>query len=86
MPEVNRRVSHQNPVSGSLNWLHTPTMSSIRLCWVTDMAAPRADLWIAARRNREREEIIILRGEEGGGTLVNCLVGLLVKYRVDTLY
>ena len=59
VPEVKRKVSHQSPVSGSLNWLHTPTMSSIRLCWVADIEAPRADLGILARSNRERGNILM---------------------------
>ena len=56
-------MSHQSPVSGSLNWLHTPTMSSIRLCWVADIEEPRADLGIPASSNRERVNILMFYRE-----------------------
>ena len=36
-------------------------MSSIRLCWVADGEAARADLWIPASRKRERQSKIIIR-------------------------
>ena len=67
-------MSHQSPVSGSLNWLHTPTMSSIRLCWVADIEAPRAELGILASRNRERGNILMFSRE--------TLLGSRTEYQV----
>ena len=75
VPEVKRRVSHQSPVSGSRNWLHTPTMSSIRLSWVADI--PRADLGIPASRTRERQEVIMFRRETVRQSEVENRVGSL---------